>query len=46
MVKAAISLANQDASRVNGFVLTAEELAELHARASPWRMSYTYLLLS
>ena len=34
MVKAVISLTNQDASGVNGLVVTAEELAELHTRAS------------
>ena len=36
MVKAAIFLACQDASGVNGLVITAEELAELHAGAFPW----------
>jgi hypothetical protein len=36
MVKAAIFLAGQDASGVNGLVITAEELAELHAGAFPW----------
>ena len=36
MVKAAAFLATQDASGVNGVVITAEELAELHAGASPW----------
>lgn len=39
MVKAAVFLASQDASRVNGLVITAEELAELHAGAFPWRES-------
>jgi citronellol/citronellal dehydrogenase len=37
MVKAAVFLAKQDASGVNGMVITAEELAELHAGAFPWR---------
>ena len=36
MVKAAIFLATQDASGVNGLVVRAEELAELHAGAFPW----------
>jgi NAD(P)-dependent dehydrogenase (short-subunit alcohol dehydrogenase family) len=36
MVKAAVFLARQDASGVNGLVITAEELAELHAGAFPW----------
>jgi len=39
MVKAAIFLANQDASGANGLVITAEELAELHAGAFPWHES-------
>jgi citronellol/citronellal dehydrogenase len=36
MMKAAAFLAKQDASGVNGLVITAEELAELHAGAFPW----------
>lgn len=36
MVKAAAFLATQDASGVNGVVITAEELAELHTGAFPW----------
>jgi citronellol/citronellal dehydrogenase len=36
MVKAAVFLATQNASSVNGLVITAEELAELHAGAFPY----------
>ena len=36
MIKATAFLALQDASGVNGVVITAEELAELHAGAYPW----------
>jgi NAD(P)-dependent dehydrogenase (short-subunit alcohol dehydrogenase family) len=36
MVKATVFLAIQDASGVNGTIITAEELAELHAGAFPW----------
>jgi NAD(P)-dependent dehydrogenase (short-subunit alcohol dehydrogenase family) len=36
MVKATVFLATQDAARVTGVVITAEELAELHAGAFPW----------
>jgi citronellol/citronellal dehydrogenase len=36
MVKAAVFLAMQDASGVNGIVITAEELAELHSGVFPW----------
>jgi NAD(P)-dependent dehydrogenase (short-subunit alcohol dehydrogenase family) len=37
MVKAAAFLATQSASGVNGIVIIAEELAELHAGAFPWK---------
>ena len=36
MINAAVFLATQDASGVNGVVITAEELAELHAGVFPW----------
>lgn len=39
MVKAAAFLATQDASGVTGVVITAEELAELHAGAFPWAIN-------
>ena len=39
MVKAAVFLAGQDASGVNGLVITAEELAGLHAGVFPWHES-------
>jgi citronellol/citronellal dehydrogenase len=39
MVQAAIFLAVQDASGINGVVITAEELAELHAGSFPWGKS-------
>lgn len=39
MVKAALFLATQDASGVNGVVTTAEELAETHQGAFPWNVS-------
>jgi len=39
IVKATIFLASRDASGVNGVVITAEELAELHAAAFPWSNS-------
>lgn len=37
MVKSALFLSTQDASKVNGIVTTAEELTELHAGSFPWR---------
>lgn len=39
IVKAVVFLAGQDTSGTNGQVITAEELAELHAAAFPWRES-------
>jgi hypothetical protein len=39
MVKAAIFLASQDASGVNGLIIMAAELAEFNAGAFPWHGS-------